>query len=174
MKKLLVIDGNSILNRQFYGIRPLTTGTGLFTNAVFGFLNVLHLQLEKLQPDYCAIAFDVHAKTFRHEKYDQYKAGRHATPPELLMQFPYAKRLATAMGIRVIEKEGYEADDVLGTLSRMATDAGVESYVLTGDRDALQLINDSCTVLLATNADTISMDRAAFYEKYTIMPRKSA
>ena len=172
MKKLLVLDGNSILNRQFYGIRPLTTGTGLFTNAVFGFLNVLHLQLEKLQPDYCAIAFDVHAKTFRHEKYDQYKAGRHATPPELLMQFPYAKRLAKAMGIRVIEKEGYEADDVLGTLSSLATKAGVQSYVLTGDRDALQLINDSCTVLLATNSDTISMDRAAFYEKYTIMPEQ--
>ena len=172
MKKLLVIDGNSILNRQFYGIRPLTTSQGLFTNAVYGFLNVLLLQLEKIQPDYCAIAFDVHAKTFRHLKYDAYKAGRHETPKELLMQFPYAKKLATAMGISVIEREGYEADDVLGTLSALATQAGVQSYLLTGDRDALQLINDNCTVLLATNADTLSMDRAAFFEKYTIMPEQ--
>jgi len=172
MKKLLVIDGNSILNRQFYGIRPLTTGTGLFTNAVYGFLNVLHLQLEKLQPDYCAVAFDVHAKTFRHQKYDAYKAGRHETPPELLMQFPYAKKLASAMGISVIEREGYEADDVLGTLSALAGKEGIQSYLLTGDRDALQLINDNCFVLLATNAETLTMDRAAFFEKYTIMPEQ--
>ncbi len=172
MKKLLVIDGNSILNRQFYGIRPLTTSTGLFTNAIYGFLNVLLTQLEKLEPDYVAVAFDVHAKTFRHEKYDQYKAGRHETPPELLMQFPYAKKVASAMGIKVIEKAGYEADDVLGTLSAMATAQGVQSYILTGDRDALQLINDSSVVLLATNAETLYMDRAAFFDKYTIMPEQ--
>ena len=164
MKKLLVIDGNSIMNRQFYGIRPLTTSTGIFTNAVFGFMNVLLSWLENLNPDYCAVAFDVHQKTFRHEKYTEYKAGRHETPPELLMQFPYVKKLVSAMGIAVVEKGGYEADDVLGTLSAIANAEGVYSYVLSGDRDALQLINDNTTVLLATNAETVIYDRNKFFE----------
>ena len=172
MKKLLVIDGNSIMNRQFYGIRPLTTSSGLFTNAVYGFMNVLLSQLENLAPDYCAVAFDVHQKTFRHEKYTEYKAGRHETPAELLMQFPYVKRLISAMGIAVVERGGYEADDVLGTLSALADSEGVYSYVLTGDRDALQLINDQTTVLLATNAETVPYDRSKFFEKYSIMPEQ--
>jgi DNA polymerase-1 len=170
MKSLLVIDGNSILNRQFYGIRPLTTQSGLYTNAVFGFVNVLLSQLEKLSPDYAAIAFDVHAPTFRHKSYDSYKAGRQATPEELLQQFPYAKKCAKALGFSVLEKEGYEADDLLGTLAAKASQEGIFTYLLTGDRDSLQLIDDNTHVLLATNKEIMLFDQAAFTEQYGIRP----
>ena len=168
MKKLLVIDGNSIVNRAFYGIRLLTNKNGVYTNAIFGMVNIIMKQIEVLSPDYCAIAFDLKAPTFRHQKYDQYKAGRHATPPELLAQFPYAKTCARALGMTVLEKEGYEADDILGTLSAMAESQGVDAYVLTGDKDSLQLITDHTRVLLATNNDTLLFDKNAFFEKYGV------
>ena len=169
MKKLLCIDGNSILNRQFYGIRFLSTKDGFPTNAIFGFVNVLLRQLETLSPDYIAVAFDLKAPTFRHNMYAEYKAGRRPSPEELIKQFPAAKELCRALGISVLELEGYEADDILGTLSRMAEDeGGVEAYVLTGDRDSLQLISDKTRVLLATNTDTVVFDEAAFLEKYGV------
>lgn len=167
---MLIIDGNSILNRQFYGIRPLTTKSGLFTNALYGFMNVLISELDALSPKYAAIAFDVHAPTFRHKSYDAYKAGRHATPEELLMQFPYAKRLARAMGVSVLEKEGFEADDILGTLARMGRESGIHTYILTGDRDSLQLIDDQATVLLASNGGTITFNAPEFEQKYGVRP----
>ena len=170
MKKLLVIDGNSILNRAFYGIRPLTTQDGIPTNAVYGMINIFHARLSDVKPDYAAVAFDLKAPTFRHKKYAEYKAGRHATPDDLLAQFPWAKKVCTAMGIRVIEKEGWEADDILGTLASRAEKAGAEAYILTGDRDSLQLISDTTTVLLATNTDTIRFDRTAFNDKYGVQP----
>ncbi|MBQ9749406.1 MAG: DNA polymerase I [Clostridia bacterium] len=170
MPKLLAVDGNSILNRQFYGIRPLTTSSGLFTQAVYGFLNVLFSQLDALRPDYVAVAFDLKAPTFRHKIYPEYKAGRHAMPPELAMQFPYAKKCISALGIKVIELEGYEADDILGTLSAMAEREGVESYLLTGDRDSYQLISDKTTVLYASNQSTVPFTEKEFCEKYTIKP----
>ena len=171
MKTLLVIDGNSIMNRQFYGIRPLTTKSGVFTNAVYGFLNVLFSVMDRLSPDYAAVAFDLHAPTFRHKMYDQYKAGRHKTPDELIMQFPYIKKCIRALGISVLEKEGYEADDILGTLAHMAELQGdTHAYVLTGDRDSLQLISGSCSVLLATNQQTLDFDEKAFIEKYGVLP----
>lgn len=169
-ENMLIIDGNSILNRQFYGIRPLTNRQGLFTNALYGFMNVLLSELDTLTPAYAAIAFDVHAPTFRHKSYDAYKAGRHATPEELLMQFPYAKRLAEAMGISVLEAEGYEADDILGTLARLGREGGVHTFILTGDRDSLQLIDDSTTVLLASNGGTLIYNSPEFHEKYGITP----
>ena len=172
MKKLLVIDGNSILNRAFYGIRPLTTKTGLHTNAIYGFVNILLKNLQSLSPDYAAVAFDLKAPTFRHKQYAEYKAGRHATPEELIMQMPYAKEVARALGFAVLEKEGFEADDILGTLARMGDESGVESYVLTGDRDSLQLITDNTKVLLAGNQDTVTFDRQKFFEKYTIQPEQ--
>ncbi len=173
MNNLLIIDGNSIMNRQYYGVRPLTTKSGLFTNAIYGFINVLLSTLERLAPSYAAVAFDVHAPTFRHLMYKDYKAGRHATPPELLAQFPYIKKCLTAMGITVIEKEGYEADDILGTLSRMAKGSeNVAAYILTGDRDSLQLIDERCTVLLAANTQTIDFDKAAFESRYGISPER--
>lgn len=168
MKKLLVVDGNSILNRAFYGIRLLSNKNGLFTNAIYGMINILYKQIDELKPDYAAVAFDLKAPTFRHKMYDAYKAGRSPMPDELRVQFPYAKRVLREMGFAVIEKEGYEADDILGTLSREASEKGIEAYVLTGDRDSLQLINDTTTVLLATNQDTLKMDRAAFFEKYGV------
>lgn len=170
MKKLLVIDGNSIVNRAFYGIRLLTNNEGIYTNAVYGMVNIVSKQIERLAPDYCAVAFDVKSPTFRHEFYDAYKAGRHETPPELLSQFPYAKESMRALGASVIELAGYEADDILGTLATMAEQQGCEAYVLTGDRDSLQLISDKTTVLLATNNDTVTFDRNAFFEKYGVEP----
>lgn len=169
MKKLLVIDGNSILNRAYYGIRPLSTKDGIPTNAIFGFINILNKNLDEVKPDFCAVAFDLHAPTFRHKMYDAYKAGRHATPDDLIEQFPYAKEIITALGFTVIEKEGYEADDILGTLAAEAPD-DVETFILTGDRDSLQLINDKTTVRLASNNDTQIMDRAAFVAKYGVQP----
>lgn len=170
MKKLLVIDGNSILNRQYYGVRPLTNSQGVFTHAVYGFVNVLLSELDALSPDYAAVAFDLRAPTFRHKTYDAYKAGRHATPPELLMQFPYAKRAIEALGLTVLEQEGFEADDILGTLSAMAEKEDVESYILTGDRDSLQLIGAHTTVLLAKNSETVPYTPERFEQDYGVRP----
>ena len=170
MKNLLVIDGNSILNRQFYGIRPLSTKNGLFTNAVFGFTKVLLSQMEKLSPDYVAVAFDLKEKTFRHKHYDAYKAGRHAMPEELAMQFPYAKKTVEALGASVLSLAGYEADDILGTLAKIAENAEEEihTYLLTGDKDSLQLISDKTTVLLAGNHEVTSYTPEVFFEKYGV------
>ena len=170
MKKLLAVDGNSILNRAFYGIRPLNAGDGLPTNAIYGMLNILHARLSQVEPDYAAVAFDVKAPTFRHKEYTEYKAGRHAAPDDLLAQMPWAKKCCEAMGMKVLELPGWEADDILGTLAAMAEDEEVETYILTGDRDSLQLISDTTKILLATNNDTITFDRAAFNEKYGLEP----
>ena len=171
MKHLLAIDGNSILNRAFYGIRMLTNRQGLCTNALFGMVNIIQKQLDALTPDYAAIAFDLHAPTFRHKMYDEYKAGRKPMPDELRMQMPYAKRLAQAMGLTVLELEGYEADDILGTLADMADHSeDVMAYILTGDRDSLQLIDDHVHVLLAGNSDTVDFDAEAFLNKYGVRP----
>lgn len=171
MKKILVIDGNSIINRAFWGIRPLTTSDGRFTNAIFGMVNIIARQLETVKPDYAAVAFDLKHPTFRHEMYPEYKAGRHATPEELLSQFKDAKECLSLMGLKVMELPGWEADDIQGTVAKMAWQSeDTESYVLSGDRDLLQLIDDKVTVLLATNSDTLTMKRAQFREKYGIEP----
>ena len=171
MKKILVIDGNSIINRAFYGVRPLTTKSGKSTNAIFGMINIISKQMDLIKPDYAAVAFDVKAKTFRHEMYEHYKEGRHPTPPELLSQFPDAKECLSLMGIHVMELPGYEADDVQGTVASLAhSSEDTESYILTGDRDLLQLIDDKITVLLATNQDTLHMSRDEFFAKYGIEP----
>ena len=171
MKKILVIDGNSIINRAFYGIRILTTKSGKYTNAIYGMVNMITKQLDAIKPDYCAVAFDIKHPTFRHEMYEGYKAGRHPTPPELLSQFPDAKECLSLMGIKVLELPGWEADDIQGTIAKMAhNEKDIESYVLSGDRDLLQLIDDKVTVLLATNNDTLTMRRDEFYEKYGVEP----
>ncbi len=169
MKKMLVVDGNSIINRAFYGVRPLTTSYGLHTNAVYGMINILDRHISELSPDYCAIAFDLKAPTFRHKMYSEYKAGRRGMPDELAEQFGVAKEVAEALGFMRLECEGYEADDILGTLSKYA-DEDTTVYILTGDRDSLQLINDNVHVLLATNSETVDFDRAMFREKYGIDP----
>ncbi len=147
--KLLVLDGNSIVNRAFYGIRPLTTKDGVFTNGIYGFLNILLKLKEQVQPDGIVAAFDLRAPTFRHKLYDQYKAGRKGMPEELAMQMPLLKELLPNLGVTVLEKEGYEADDLLGTLSRMCEAAGFDCVLATGDRDSLQLVNHHTHVLLA-------------------------
>ncbi len=169
MKKLLCIDGNSILNRQFYGIRYLSNKDGFPTNAIFGFVNVLLREIDALSPDYIAVAFDLKAPTFRHKMYSDYKAGRKPAPEDLIKQFSPVKDICRAMGIAVLELEGYEADDILGTLSGLCEeDEEVEAYVLTGDRDSLQLISHKTRVLLATNSETVVFDEAAFLEKYGV------
>lgn len=172
MKKILVIDGNSIINRAFYGVRPLTTKSGKHTNAIFGMINIIQKQLSALHPDYAAVAFDVKYPTFRHEMYSEYKAGRNPTPEDLLSQFADAKECLSLMGLHVLELPGYEADDIQGTVARMAEGSeDLHSYILTGDRDLLQLIDPKTTVLLATNSETKVMDEQAFIEEYGIPPK---
>ena len=171
MKKILVIDGNSIINRAFYGVRPLLTKSGKYTNAIFGMINIISRQLSAIKPDYAAVAFDLKAPTFRHKMYEGYKAKRHPTPPELLSQFDDAKECLRLMGLHVLELPGYEADDLQGTVAGMAHGRDdVESYILSGDRDLLQLIDEKITVLLATNTDTLTMREAEFTEKYGVTP----
>ncbi len=169
MKIQLVIDGNSIINRAFYGISPLTASDGLHTNAIYGLINTVYSQINSVKPDYVTAAFDLKAPTFRHKMFDAYKAGRRPTPPELLEQFPYAKECLSAMGIYVAEKEGYEADDILGTLAYQGEKAGdVKTFLLTGDRDSLQLIDKNTVVLLATNKETVYFDENAFLSHYGV------
>ena len=169
MKKILVIDGNSIINRAYYGMRPLTTKSGKTTHAVYGMINIISRQLNALKPDYAAVAFDLKAPTFRHQMYDGYKAGRNPTPPDLISQFPDAKECLSLMGLHVLELAGYEADDIQGTVAKMAhLEEDTEGYILSGDRDLLQLIDDKVTVLLATNSDTKVMTPDAFREEYGI------
>ena len=145
--KILAIDGNSILNRAFYGIRALSTKDGRFTNGIYGFLTILMKLRDEVKPDGVAIAFDLKAPTFRHKMYDGYKANRHGMPPELAGQLPVLKELLVAMGYKIISLEGYEADDILGTVAEMCKN-GDECFIATGDRDSFQLVRDNVTVLL--------------------------
>ena len=166
-RRVLAVDGNSILNRAYYGIRMLTTAEGLCTNAVYGMITMLKKQLDAVEPDHCVIAFDLKAPTFRHKMYDGYKATRKGMPEELAMQLPYAHECAEAMGFHIIEREGFEADDILGTISSFG-DGNCEVFVFTGDRDSLQLIGENVKVLLAGNTDTVTYDSTRFEEKYGV------
>ncbi len=171
MKKFLIIDGNSIVNRAFYGIRPLSTKDGLPTNAVFGLLTIIKKHLDALEPDYIACAFDVHQPTFRHLSYADYKGNRKGMPDELKAQMPYAKRAVAGLGFRVIECPGFEADDVIGTSAAMAREhGGIETYILTGDRDSLQLIDKTTSVILAKTKEDVLFNEAKFVEEYGITP----
>ncbi len=173
MKKILVVDGNSIINRAFFGVKPLTTKSGKNTNAVFGMLNILLKQINSVKPDYMAVAFDLKAPTFRHKMFADYKAGRRKAEPELIEQFPYAKDCLRLMGITVLELEGYEADDIQGTVASIAHGRDdVESYILSGDRDLFQLIDDKITVLYVSTHETIPYRRAEFTEKYGLAPEQ--
>lgn len=170
--KLLAIDGNSILNRAFYGIKLLSNKKGEFTNAIFGFMNIYLRNIGDVKPDSVAVAFDLRSPTFRHKAVSYYKANRKGMPPELAQQLPKVKELLTLMGVKVVECEGYEADDILGTLSKLCSDSGNECYVLTGDRDSLQLIDDKVTVILATNKENIYYTPEKFNEDYGFEPIK--
>ncbi len=168
--KLLAIDGNSIMNRAYYGIRALTNKKGVYTNALFGFLNIYFKNFDIIKPDGVAVAFDLRTPTFRHKAVTTYKANRKGMPEELAQQMPIIKEILTAMGVKVIECEGYEADDVLGTLSKMCADSNNECHILTGDRDSLQLVNDAVTVHLATTKETIIYTPDKFFEDYGFEP----
>ena len=173
MEQLIIFDGNSILNRAFYGVRPLSTGEGLPTNAVFGFVNILHRALQSVggSPEYAAIAFDVKAPTFRHKACEFYKANRKGMPEDLAVQLPYAKEVASALGLTVVEMPGYEADDVIGTLTRLFSEKGVNCVIVTGDRDSFQLVNDRVTVHLAANNETRITGVKEIFEQYGLAPK---
>lgn len=174
--KLLVIDGNSIVNRAFYGIKLLTTKNGEYTNAIYGFLNILLKLKDICNPDAIAVAFDVHAPTFRHEMYDAYKAGRHGMPDELRQQMPVLKEMLENLGITTLEKGGWEADDILGTLADACRKNGDECFIATGDRDSLQLAHGGVKVLLARTkmgqAVTDVYDENAIMEEYGVTPEE--
>jgi DNA polymerase-1 len=172
--KLLAVDSNSIINRAYYGVRPLTTKDGVHTNAVYGFINILLKIIEDVHPQAIAFCFDVKRETFRNEIYAEYKAGRKPTPPELLSQFPLIKEFITLLGYKVVEKEGWEADDLIGTLSKSASENDTV-VIATGDRDSLQLVSDRVSVRLAStkmgHPETVIYNTSTVYEKYLTTPK---
>ena len=172
--KLMVIDGNSILNRAFYGVRMLTNHEGLPTNAIYGFLSTLFRLQDEYAPDRTVVCFDVKEKTFRHKKFDTYKATRKGMPDELAAQLPVMKEVLDALGVTRCEQPGYEADDLIGTISRKAEAQGDTCLVVTGDRDSLQLVSDQTTVHLVSSKGRQDTSRditpAAFREEYGFDP----
>ena len=179
MSKLVLVDGNSIMNRAFYGImgsKMLMTKDGKYTNAVYGFLAILFKVLEDENPDYLVVAFDLKAPTARHKLYDGYKANRKGMPEELAEQMPMIKEILRAMNIDIIEKEGYEADDVLGTLSRYGESKGLEVVILSGDRDTFQLATDKVTIRIphtkGGKTETDFFNREKILEKYELEPKQ--
>ena len=170
--KLLILDGNSVINRAYFGVRPLTTRDGLFTHAIYGFLNILEKMQKEEQPEAVCVAFDLHGPTFRHLRYDGYKATRHGMPEELAMQMPVMKEVLTAMNIPIYECQGWEADDVIGTVGRICGEQDWECVIVTGDRDSLQLIDDHVTVNLETTKGTVRYDRAKFEAEYGFEPKR--
>ena len=174
--KLLILDGNSVINRAFYGVKPLTTREGLYTHAIYGFLNILEKMEKEEKPDAVCVAFDLHGPTFRHLQYDGYKATRHGMPEELAQQMPVMKQVLTAMNIPIYECRGWEADDVIGTVGRICGNNGWDCIIATGDRDSLQLIDKHVKVKLVISkpGQTIAKiyDEAAFVEEYGFEPKK--
>lgn len=174
--KLLCLDSNSIINRAFYGVKILTTKDGTYTNAVVGFLNILLKLLADVQPDAVVCAFDLKAPTFRHKMFDGYKAQRKGMPEELAQQLPLVKQLLESMGYPIITREGYEADDILGTLSALCEQSGDQCFIATGDRDSLQLIGKNTVVLLASSRmgknETLLCDEDYFFQKYGTTPQR--
>ena len=172
--KLMILDGNSVINRAFYGVRPLTTRDGLYTNAIFGFLNILQHVRSEEKPDALCVAFDLHGPTFRHLQYEGYKATRHGMPEELAMQMPVMKEVLSAMNIPIYECQGWEADDVIGTVADQCEKQGWNCVILTGDRDSLQLVNNSVTVKLVRTqggqTNTTNYTPEVFREEYGLEP----
>ena len=169
--RLLVIDGNSIVNRAFYGIKLLSNKKGQFTNAIFGFINIYQKNFNEVKPDAVAVAFDLKAPTFRHKFYSGYKAHRKGMPDELYQQMKPLKELLTSLGIKIVECEGYEADDILGTLAKACEKEGGKAFLATGDRDSLQLVSDNITVRLASTKETIIYTPEKISEVYGVEPK---
>jgi len=176
MSKIVLVDGHSILNRAFFGLPDLTNAEGLHTNAIYGFLNIMFKILEEEKPEYLTVAFDVHAPTFRHEMYEAYKGTRKPMAEELRQQVPVMKEVLTAMGVRIVEKAGLEADDILGTLSRKCEEQGMEVVIISGDRDLLQLATDHVEIRIPktkrTGTEIENYYAADVKEKYQVTPKE--
>ena len=174
--KLLILDGNSVINRAFFGVKPLTTREGLYTHAIFGFLNILERMEKEEQPEAVCVAFDLHGPTFRHLKYDGYKANRHGMPEELAMQMPVMKDVLRAMNIPIYECQGWEADDIIGTVGKICSNNEWECVVVTGDRDSLQLIDENVHVKLVISkpgqTTATLYTKGKFQEAYGFEPKK--
>lgn len=174
--KLLILDGNSVINRAYFGVKPLTNREGLYTHAIYGFLNILERMEKEEQPDAVCVAFDLHGPTFRHEKYDGYKATRHGMPEELAQQMPVMKQVLRAMNVPIYECQGWEADDVIGTVGRICSNNGWECIIVTGDRDSLQLIDENVHVKLviskAGQTTATLYDETKFIEEYGFVPKR--
>ncbi len=176
MKNLIIIDGNSIVNRAYYGVRPLSTKTGIPTNAIFGFMNIMLKYIDEYKPDYLCVAFDLKAPTFRHKMYEAYKAQRKGMPDDLAEQMPHLKEVLSAMNILQLSLEGYEADDIIGTVSRICDENNLRCNIVTGDKDDLQLASKNTHVLLTTTrmgqTTTEELDSDGVFEKYSVTPEE--
>ena len=175
-EKIVLIDGHSILNRAFYGVPDLTNSEGLHTNAVYGFLNIMFKILDEEQPEYLTVTFDVHAPTFRHELYGDYKGTRKPMAEELREQVPVIKNVLRAMGVKIIEQAGLEADDLLGTLSRRCEEQGLDVSIISGDRDTLQLATEHVMIRIPktkqgrTEVEDYNADQVK--ERYGVTPQE--
>ena len=175
MKRIVIIDGNSLINRAYYAMqRPMITSEGIYTQGIYGFLNMLSKIEDDYSPEYMAVAFDLKEPTFRHKEYDGYKAGRKPMPPELAMEMPILKDILRAMKIKILEIPGFEADDIIGTVSRIAEEKGIEPLIFTGDKDALQLTSDVTKVVFTKKGvtDFDLYDREKMLERYGLTPEQ--
>lgn len=174
MKKLLILDSNSLMNRAFYALPPMNNSDGINTNAIYGFVNMLFKMKEEIGPDSIIATFDLKAPTFRHKEYSEYKAGRNKMPPELAEQFPIIKELLKFMGIKIFEIEGFEADDLIGTVSKFAENNDTEVFIVTGDKDALQLASDNTKIVITKKgvSETAIYDKKAFIDEFEVTPNQ--
>ncbi len=172
MERLLILDSNALLNRAFYAIPELTTSEGIHTNAVYGFVNMLFKMKEELKPDYIVAAFDKKGPTFRHKEYEDYKAGRKKMPPELAEQFPIIKDLLELLSITKYELDGFEADDIIGSLAKHAEKNNIEVFIVTGDRDALQLASENINVVITKKGvtETATYNYKSFVDEFGVTP----
>ncbi|MGL4106993.1 DNA polymerase I [Clostridium sp. LP20] len=172
MERLLILDSNSLMNRAFYALPPLTNSEGIHTNAVYGFTNMLLKMKEEIKPDYIVATFDKKAPTFRHKEFEDYKAGRKKMPPELGEQFPIIKELLGLLGISIYEIEGFEADDIIGTLAKLSEKNNIEVFIVTGDKDALQLASEKTNVVITKKGvtETAVYNEKAFQEEFGVTP----
>ncbi|PRR83431.1 DNA polymerase I [Clostridium vincentii] len=174
MEKLLILDSNSLMNRAFYALPPLTNSEGIHTNAIYGFTNMLLKLKEQIKPDYIVATFDRKAPTFRHKEYEEYKAGRKKMPPELAEQFPLMKELLELLAISIYEIDGFEADDIIGTVAKIAEKSNMEVYIVTGDKDALQLATKTTKIVITKKgvSETAVYDEDTFIEEFSVTPNQ--
>ena len=174
--KLMILDGNSVINRAYFGVKPLTTREGIYTHAIYGFLNILERMEKEEKPDAVCVAFDLHGPTFRHNRYEGYKANRHGMPEELAQQMPLMKQVLTAMNIPIYAAQGWEADDVIGTVGKRCGEENWDCVIVTGDRDSLQLIDSHVKVTLVISkpgqTSATLYDEEVFRGEYGFEPKR--